>query len=34
LFGAIAIGHDAEPATRDLRSRRRPVAEVIHHGHW
>ena len=33
-IGAIAIGHDAEPAARDLRSRRRPVADVIHHGHW
>jgi nitroreductase len=33
-IGAIAIGHDAEPATRDLRSRRRPVDEVIHQGHW
>ena len=33
-IGAIAIGHDAEPAARDLRSRRRPVAEMIHHGHW
>jgi nitroreductase len=33
-IGAIAIGHDAEPAPRDLRSRRRPAREVIHYGRW
>ncbi len=33
-IGAIAIGHDAEPAPRDLRSRRRPVADVVHFGRW
>jgi nitroreductase len=33
-IGAIAIGHDAEPAPRDLRSRRRPAADVIHFGRW
>jgi nitroreductase len=33
-IGAIAIGYDAEPAPRDLRSRRRPLAEVIHYGTW
>src|ERR1700726_1591131 len=32
--GAIAIGHDAEPAPRDLRSRRRPPQDVIHYGRW
>ena len=33
-IGAIAIGHDAEPAPRDLRSRRRPAQDVIHYGRW
>jgi nitroreductase len=33
-IGAIAIGHDAEPAPRDLRARRRPAADVIRYGHW
>ena len=33
-IGAIAIGHNAEPAPRDLRNRRRPAQEVIHYGHW
>ena len=33
-IGAIAIGHDAEAAPRDLRARRRPAAEVIHYGRW
>jgi nitroreductase len=33
-IGAIAIGHDAEPAPRDLRARRRPAQDVIHYGHW
>jgi nitroreductase len=33
-IGAIAIGHDAEPAPRDLTARRRPAQEVIHHGRW
>ena len=33
-IGAIAIGHDAEPAPRDLRARRRPSADVIHYGRW
>ena len=33
-IGAIAIGHDAEAAPRDLRARRRPPAEVIHYGRW
>ena len=33
-IGAIAIGYDAEPAPRDLRSRRRPLGEMIHYGGW
>jgi len=33
-IGAIAIGHDAEAAPRDLRARRRPAADVIHYGRW
>jgi nitroreductase len=31
---AIAIGHNAEPAPRDLRARRRPARDVIHYGRW
>ncbi len=33
-IGAIAIGHSAETAVRDLRARRRPAADLIHYGHW
>jgi nitroreductase len=33
-IGAIAIGHNAETAVRDLKSRRRAAADVVHHGHW
>jgi nitroreductase len=33
-IGAIAIGHDAEPAPRDLKSRRRSPDDVIHYGRW
>ena len=33
-IGAIAIGHDAEPAPPDLTARRRPAQEVIHYGRW
>jgi nitroreductase len=33
-IGAIAIGHDAEPAPRDLLARRRPAQDVIHYGRW
>ncbi len=33
-IGAIAIGHNAEAAPRDLRSRRRPAQNVIHYGRW
>jgi nitroreductase len=32
--GAVAIGYDSEAAKRDLRSRRRPSADVMHHGRW
>jgi nitroreductase len=33
-IGAIAIGHDAETEKRDLRSRRRNLADVMHYGRW
>ncbi|HEY1320640.1 MAG TPA: nitroreductase family protein [Streptosporangiaceae bacterium] len=33
-IGAIAVGHSAEPAPRDLRPRRRPAHEVVHYGRW
>ena len=33
-IGAIAIGYDAEPAPRDLRSKRRPLDEMVHYGRW
>jgi len=33
-IGAIAIGHDAETAKRDLRARRRPLADLVHYGRW
>jgi nitroreductase len=33
-IGAVAIGHNAEPAPRDLKARRRPAEDVIHFGHW
>lgn len=33
-LGAIAIGYDAEVERRDLRARRRPREEVVHHGQW
>jgi nitroreductase len=33
-IGAIAIGHDAEKARLDLRSRRRPLADQVHYSHW
>ena len=33
-IGAIAIGYDAEPAPRDLRSRRRSSGEMIRYGRW
>jgi len=33
-IGAIAIGHDAETEKRDLRARRRPLADLVHYGRW
>ena len=33
-IGAIAIGHNAESAPRDLRARRRPAPDVVHYGRW
>jgi len=33
-IGAIAIGYDAEPAARNLRSRRRALDEIVHYGRW
>jgi nitroreductase len=33
-IGAVAIGYDAEEDKRDLRSRRRPPGDVVHHGRW
>ncbi len=33
-IGAIAIGHEAETERVSLASRRRPLAEMIHYGHW
>jgi nitroreductase len=35
--GAITVGHWADntgPPGSSARRRRRPVAEVVHHGHW
>jgi nitroreductase len=33
-IGAIAIGHDGEAERSSLAARRRPLAEMIHHGRW
>ncbi|MGH3170457.1 MAG: nitroreductase family protein [Trebonia sp.] len=33
-IGAIAIGYNAEPRARDLRSRRKPLDHVVHYGQW
>ena len=33
-IGAIAIGYSAETGSRDLRSRRRQLTDVIHLGNW
>jgi nitroreductase len=33
-IGAVAIGHEAGDQRRDLRSRRRPVDEMVHWQHW
>jgi nitroreductase len=32
-IGAISIGYSAEPP-RDLKSRRKPTAEIVHRGRW
>jgi nitroreductase len=33
-IGAIAIGRSTETSVRDLRSRRRPLSDIVHYGHW
>jgi nitroreductase len=33
-IGAIAVGHSAETSVRDLKSRRRPLSDVMHYGRW
>jgi len=33
-IGAIAICYDAEPKARDLRSKRRPLDQLVHYGTW
>ncbi|HWC82866.1 MAG TPA: nitroreductase family protein [Pseudonocardiaceae bacterium] len=33
-IGAVAVGYSAETEVRDLKRRRRPVADVVHHGSW
>jgi nitroreductase len=33
-IGAVAIGYDAETQRRDLRSRRRPLEEMVHRQRW
>ena len=33
-IGAIAVGHDAEAEKRDLRAKRRNLADVTHYGQW
>jgi nitroreductase len=33
-IGAIAIGYNAEPQARDLRSRRKPLDQMVHYGQW
>jgi nitroreductase len=33
-IGAIAVGHDAETDKRDLRAKRRNLADVTHYGRW
>ena len=33
-IGAIAIGYNAEPRARDLRSRRKPLDNLVHYGQW
>lgn len=33
-IGAIAIGYDAEAEKRNLSSKRRPIEQLVHYGHW
>jgi nitroreductase len=33
-IGAIAVGYDSETEKRDLRSRRRPIEDLVHYGAW
>ena len=33
-IGTIAVGHDAETDKRDLRAKRRNLADVTHYGRW
>lgn len=33
-IGAIAIGYNAEPKARNLRSRRKPLDQMVHYGRW
>ena len=33
-IGAIAIGYDGDTGRIDFASRRRPLAEMVHYGHW
>jgi nitroreductase len=33
-IGAIAIGYSAEAQPRNLTSRRRPLADLVHYGRW
>jgi hypothetical protein len=32
--GAIAIGYNAEPKARDLRSKRKLLDQIMRHGQW
>jgi hypothetical protein len=32
--GATAIGHNAEPKARDLRSKRKPLDQIMCYGQW
>lgn len=32
-IGAISVGYSDEPA-RDLRARRKPESDTVHHGRW
>jgi nitroreductase len=33
-IGAIAIGYNADASRADFASRRRPLGEMVHYGHW